>query len=172
MIGNVDIKTTSGEIRVRNLKGSFEAESVSGDMNVDSFSEAEKIEIETVSADISMAGILTPNGSYTVSSHSGDITFKIPDGSDFELQTRTSTGDMACDFEVKAYGDIDRGRLRGIVGKGGASLDFSTFSGDIRVKQALNKNQKTVHLSGKTLNILNSYPFGCGQGSLYPARHL
>ncbi len=135
MIGNLDIKTTSGEIVVRDLKGSYEAESVSGDMDVDSFSEAEKIEIETVSGDVSMAGILAPNVSYTVSSHSGDINFKIPKGSDFELQTRTSTGHMACDFELKAYGNIDRGQLQGIVGKGGASLSISTFNGDIRVNR-------------------------------------
>lgn len=135
IIGNTDIKTTSGEIGVRNLKGSFEAESVSGDIDVASFSQAEEIEIETVSGDISIEGILSPNGSYTMISHSGDIKLEIPKSSDFELQIRTSTGDMACDFELKVYGKIDRKQLQGIVGKGGASLNISTFSGDIHVNR-------------------------------------
>ena len=135
MTGNADIKTTSGDIGVRNLKGSFDAESVSGDMDIESFSQAERIEIETVSGDISMEGILGPNGFYTLTSHSGDIALTIPKNSDFELQTGTSTGDMACDFELKVYGEIDHNQLQGIVGKGGASLNISTYSGDIHINR-------------------------------------
>ena len=135
MIGNEDIKTTSGEIAVQNLKGSFEAASVSGDMDIESFSKAEKIEIETVSGDISMEGILDPNGSYTLTSHSGDIGLKISKRSDFELQTGTTSGDVACDFALKVYGEIDGKQLQGIVGKGGANLYISTYSGDIRVRK-------------------------------------
>jgi len=135
IIGNAVTKTTSGDIRVRNLKGSFEAESVSGDIDVVPFSQAEEIEIETVSGDISMEGILAPNGSYSIVSHSGDIALKLPKGSDFELQTGTSTGDMVCDFELKVNGKIDGKKLQGIVGKGGASLNISTFSGDIHINR-------------------------------------
>ena len=135
IIGNVDLKTTSGEIEVRKLKGSFEAGSVSGDVDVESFSNADEIEIETVSGDISLEGILLPNGSYTLGSHSGDIRLEIPASSDFELQTRTSSGDMDCDFELKVSGKIDRKQLQGIVGKGGSSLNISTFSGDIRINK-------------------------------------
>ncbi len=135
IIGNTGIKTTSGEIAVRNLKGSFEAESVSGDIHMKSFSRGEDMEIETVSGDVRIEGILSPNGSYALGSHSGDITLRIPKSSDFELQTRTSTGDVVCDFELRIDGKIGHKQLQGIVGKGGASLNISTFSGDIRVNR-------------------------------------
>ena len=133
--GNTDVKTTSGEISIQVLEGSFEAESVSGDIDLESFSRAEEIEIETVSGDISLEGILLPNGSYTLDSHSGTIRLVIPSDSDFELQTRTSSGDMDCDFELKVSGLMERKRVQGIVGKGGSSLNISTFSGDIRINK-------------------------------------
>lgn len=133
--GNVDLKTTSGEIAVRKLEGSFEAESVSGDIDVESFSQAEEIEIETVSGDISLEGTLVPNGSYFFDSHSGDIKLEISGNSNFELQTKTSTGDIDCDFELRGFVKSDRNSLQGIVGKGGSSLNISTFSGDIHINK-------------------------------------
>lgn len=133
--GNVDMKTTSGKIRVRNLKGSFEAGSVSGDIDVESISQGEVIEIETVSGDISLEGTVVPNGSYAFDSHSGDIRLKIPANSAFDLQTRTSSGDIDCDFELSGFVLSDRRSLQGIAGKGGSSLNISTFSGDIRISK-------------------------------------
>jgi DUF4097 and DUF4098 domain-containing protein YvlB len=135
IVGNVDLKTTSGEIEVRKLVGSFEAESVSGDIDVKSFSRAEDMEIETVSGDISLEGFLVPNGSYAFDSHSGDVRLEIPGNSNFDLQTRTSSGDIDCDFELEGFVISDRKSLQGIAGKGGSSLNMSTFSGDIRINK-------------------------------------
>jgi DUF4097 and DUF4098 domain-containing protein YvlB len=135
IMGDADLRTTSGEIEVHNLEGSFEVESVSGDIDVEHFSKAEEIEIETVSGDISLEGILLPNGSYTLSSHSGDIKLEIPGNSNFELQTRTSSGDIDCDFKLRGFVISDRKSLQGIVGKGGSSLNVSTFSGDININK-------------------------------------
>jgi hypothetical protein len=78
---------------------------------------------------------LVPNGSYTLGSHSGTVTLVVPSESSFELQTKTSSGDMECDFELKGYVRRDRQLLQGIVGKGGSTLNISTFSGDIHIKK-------------------------------------
>jgi DUF4097 and DUF4098 domain-containing protein YvlB len=135
IIGNVDLKTTSGDFRVADIKGSIDAESVSGDMNFTSSSKISEIDIDTISGDISVQGILAPNGSYTLDSHSGTIRIKIPPESNFELQTNTSSGVIDCDFELEEHVLSDRKRLHGIAGKGGASLDISTYSGDIRIQK-------------------------------------
>ena len=135
IMGNADLKTTSGEVTVHDLKGSFEAESVSGDIDVKSFSRAEEIKIETVSGDISVEGIPVPNGSYTLRSHSGTVAVVVPSESGFELQTKTSSGDIDCDFELKGYVKSDSQLLQGIVGKGDSTLNISTFSGDIHINK-------------------------------------
>jgi len=133
--GEVDLKTTSGDVSISGIKGSVEAESVSGDIDQKSLSEINEIEMETISGDISAQGVLIPNGSYTLGSHSGAIKFAAPLESNFELSTKTSSGDIDCDFDLKGYVIIDRKQLQGVVGKGGASLNISTFSGNIRIQK-------------------------------------
>lgn len=133
--GKVDLKTTSGDVSISGLKGSIEAESVSGDIDVKSLSEINEIEIETISGEISAQGIFVPNGSYTLGSHSGNINIAIPSASNVDLQANTSSGDIDCKFELNGYVHIDNKQLQGIVGKGGASLSVSTFSGDIRINK-------------------------------------
>lgn len=133
--GEVDLKTTSGDVSISGMKGSLEAESVSGDIDQKSLSEINEIEIETISGDISAQGVLVPNGSYILGSHSGDIKFAAPHESNFELLTKTSNGDIDCDFDLKGYVIIDRKQLQGIVGKGGSSLNISTFSGNIHINK-------------------------------------
>lgn len=131
--GNADLKTISGEITVEGLKGSFKADTVSGDIELETFSHAEEIEVESISGSIKLYGELSPGGIYEVDSHSGTIKIGIPAESDFELQTKTFSGDIQCDFELKMSGKINRKRLQGVVGKGGASLIISSFSGNIRI---------------------------------------
>ncbi|MBW2181623.1 MAG: DUF4097 family beta strand repeat protein [Deltaproteobacteria bacterium] len=133
--GEVDLKTTSGDVSISGMKGSLEAESVSGDIDQKSLSEINEIEMETISGDISAQGVLVPNGSYILGSHSGDIKFAAPLESNFELLTKTSNGDIDCDFDLKGYVIIDRKQLQGIVGKGGSSLNISTFSGNIHINK-------------------------------------
>jgi len=133
--GEVDLKTTSGDVSISGMKGSLEAESVSGDIDQKSLSEINEIEMETISGDISAQGVLVPNGSYILGSHSGDIKFAAPLESNFEHLKKTSNGDIDCDFDLKGYVIIDRKQLQGIVGKGGSSLNISTFSGNIHINK-------------------------------------
>ena len=131
--GNADLKTISGEITVEGLKGSFKADTVSGDIELETFSHAEEIEAESISGSIELYGELSPGGIYEVDSHSGTIKIGIPAESDFELQTKTFSGDIQCDFELTMSGKINRKKLQGVVGKGGTSLIISSFSGNIRI---------------------------------------
>ena len=104
-------------------------------MDVDGFSLADHIEMETVSGDISLKGQLSPNGNYELDSHSGTIKMTIPKDADFALTTQTFSGDMDCSFDLLISGKIDPKKLQGLVGDGGANLTISTFSGDIRINK-------------------------------------
>jgi DUF4097 and DUF4098 domain-containing protein YvlB len=133
--GRVDLKTTSGDLQTTNIKGAVEAGSVSGDIDVTSPAEIKEIETETISGDTSVQGVFASDGSYVLSAHSGTIEIKLPGQSDFELNAGTYSGDIDCDFELKGYLHIEDKQLRGMVGKGGPSLNVSTYSGDIRIRK-------------------------------------
>ena len=133
IIGNVDLKTTSGRITIDGIKGSVKADTVSGKIEIEAFSYAEEVEIESISGNIKLYGELSPRGIYEFNSHSGNIEIGIPSDSNFELRVETFSGNIHCNFELKISGKIDRKKLQGIVGKGGASLNLSSFSGNIYI---------------------------------------
>jgi DUF4097 and DUF4098 domain-containing protein YvlB len=131
--GNADLKTTSGKIAVKGIKGSVKADTVSGSIELEALSHAEEVELESISGSIILRGELSPGGIYELNSHSGNIKMSIPSDSNFELRVETFSGDIQCDFDLKISGKIDRKNLQGVVGKGGASLILSSFSGKIRI---------------------------------------
>ena len=131
--GNADLKTTSGKIAVKGIKGSVKADTVSGKIEIEAFSHAGEVEMESISGNIKLHGELSPGGIYGVNSHSGNVEIGIPSNSNFELRVETFSGDIQCDFDLKISGKIDRKNLQGVVGKGGASLILSSFSGKIRI---------------------------------------
>ncbi|RJQ85947.1 MAG: hypothetical protein C4519_02750 [Desulfobacteraceae bacterium] len=133
--GNADLKTTSGKITAENINGSIKADTVSGNIQIEAFSHADEVEIESISGNIKLHGELSPGGIYKIDSHSGNIEIELPSGSNFELRTETFHGNIDCDFELRLSGKIDRKIIQGITGKGGARLSVSSFSGKIRVKK-------------------------------------
>jgi DUF4097 and DUF4098 domain-containing protein YvlB len=133
IVGNADLKTTSGDITIEGVKGSVKADTVSGNIEIEEFSHAEELEIESISGDIKLRGELSPGGIYELNSHSGNVKIGIPSDSNFDLRVETFSGNIHCDFEIKMSGKIDRKKIQGVVGKSGASLILSSFSGNIHI---------------------------------------
>ncbi len=131
--GDADLNTVSGEISIQEIEGSVEVRTVSGDIEMGAFSHAEEIEVSSTSGDIDLQGELSRSGMYRLDSFSGDTKVVIPSGSDFELSAKTFSGSVDCDFEVKMSGRFDPKKVQGTVGKGGASLAISSFSGKIQI---------------------------------------
>lgn len=135
--GSTSLKTTSGKITVDGLQGSVEANTVSGDIEIKEFSLAEEIEMETINGSMEALGKIIPGGIYEFHTVSGRIRLILAPESDFEMETDTISGDIRCDFKLKAYSVFTRNRLQGVVGNGGASLKISSVSGDILVNRGM-----------------------------------
>lgn len=133
VIGDADLETVSGSISVKKNKGSINTETVSGSIRLSSFSLAEDIRADSVSGSIKLQGELSLAGDYRLESISGGINLTLPSDSEFELNTKTTSGYTDCDFDILISGKIDRKKLNGVVGKGGARLSLSTISGSIRI---------------------------------------
>jgi DUF4097 and DUF4098 domain-containing protein YvlB len=133
--GDAELKSVSGEISIQKIEGSVEAGTVSGDIELEAFSDAEEIEMSSTSGNIELQGELSPGGIYRLDSFSGNTKVVIPSSSDFEFSAKTFSGSIECDFELKMSGKFNPKEVRGTVGKGGASLTISSFSGKIRIKE-------------------------------------
>ena len=133
--GNVYLKTVSGDIDITNVKGSIEAETVSGEIEMREVTEAGSINAKTLSGNVDYLGRIESQGRYALKSHSGDITMIIPADSAFEFDAESFSGVIDSDFPIEVSGKVSSRELHGVVNKGGASLQLSTFSGNIDLKK-------------------------------------
>jgi DUF4097 and DUF4098 domain-containing protein YvlB len=135
VVGDAYLKAVSGNIDVTRVKGSVEAEAVSGDIDLRDVSEAQTVSAKNVSGDITYAGKIKAGGRYEIKTHSGDVRMTIPADSAFDFEANTFSGDIDSDFEIQVVGKISPREIHGTVGKGGATVVLKSFSGNVELKK-------------------------------------
>jgi len=155
----ISIHTVSGRLHAAKLRGrtrlgttnsTIEAEDIDGDVTAGSVSgrialtnvKSSHVSAETVSASVTYAGSIDPSGSYEFSAHSGNVHLEIPEGSAADLSLETFSGRISSAFPITLQpGDISATARHGkkmdfTIGKGGAHVSASTFSGNIVIDKA------------------------------------
>ncbi len=133
--GALEVGTLSGDLRLQRVKARrLSMSTLNGDVvarDIDTGDAA----LSTQSGDVEFGGALSPSGRYDLRSHSGDVRVGIPQGA-FDVSARTFNGRITTDpnLGVKTTSS-SRTSLRGTVGAGGASLEITTFSGDISISK-------------------------------------
>ena len=150
----ITVHTVSGKVHAAKLRGrtrlattseAIEAEDIVGDLSVGTVSgritlngvKSSHVSAETVSASVTYIGSIDPSGSYEFSTHSGNVHLQIPENSGAELSLETFSGRISSSFPITLQpGEISAMARRGkkmefSIGKGGARLTASTFSGNI-----------------------------------------
>ncbi|MBX9927601.1 MAG: DUF4097 domain-containing protein [Gemmatimonadaceae bacterium] len=137
--GRTSVSTVSGEVDVRDLVGDIDARAVSGTL---SFTDARagNLQAKSVSGDIVYLGSIAPDGSYDLSTHSGDVRIAIPSNAGARISVQTFSGEMRSDFPITLQPGSMTGRrdrkMDFTVGTGGARVSLSSFSGDVSVERA------------------------------------
>ena len=144
----VEVETVSGPV---SFDGALAADGRYERLQVKSFGgavalqrvESRRVEVETVSGSVTFDGPLLADGSYELQSHSGNILLTVPDGSGFELDAESFSGDLRSEVPILVVrGDTSRQTpvfrggirvIRGIAAAGGARLELSTVSGDVAI---------------------------------------
>jgi hypothetical protein len=140
--------TAAGDLRLRVEGGPVAADTMSGDLTVDSevplaitvrsvsgdvrvrAPRLDATRAETASGDVRVEAALSDRGSHTLSSISGDV--EIATGSPVRLEGQTVSGDVRSAVPHRADGG--RGRRTLIVGDGRVMVSARTTSGDIRLR--------------------------------------
>ena len=149
-IGAAVLHTASGKIRVTGIEGALEATSDSGGITVRNSVGALDLHALSgrISADLQSlmdhANFKTSSGSINVkvaegaapvvaNTNSGGITVSLPVEFSGELDAKTASGSIRCQFPLIADEKV-KGHLKGRIGEGeGATLDLQTSSGNIQV---------------------------------------
>jgi len=139
--GRTRLGTTNSAIEAEDIDGDVTAGSVSGRITLTNV-KSSHVSAETVSASVTYAGSIDPSGSYEFSAHSGNVHLEIPEGSAADLSLETFSGRISSAFPITLQpGDISAMARHGkkmdfTIGKGGAHVSASTFSGNIIIDKA------------------------------------
>lgn len=128
--GGISAGTGSGEIEIEQVaSGSIRASAGSGNVKLRGVNGS--LRAETGSGDITVDG--NPTGDWRIGAGSGNIDLKIPSAASFNIDARTSSGNLRLNHQVTMQGTFSRNHVQGKVGNGGVLVDLHTGSGDIQV---------------------------------------
>ena len=132
--GRFVARTISGDIDIRGLQGDVAANTVSGDVWIETSGLAEA---RTVSGSVrATLGRTDWSGELAFETVSGDVTVEAPDGLEADVDFATISGDIETDFAIAVRGrGFVRHSLRGTIGSGGRHLKLKTVSGDVTLRR-------------------------------------
>lgn len=139
--GAIESSSVSGDVTLRHVKARrVEVGSVSGNLMLDGI-DCDRVAAHTTSGDVKFNGPLARNGSYELKAFSGDVHVGVANGSGFEVQASSFSGEVRSDFPITTHGTNGESRrghhtvLSGTYGDGSAVLQITTFSGEIVISK-------------------------------------
>ena len=148
--GDTRANTVSGDILLRGVRRSAHAHTTSGSVTLSMVGAAD-VQAESTSGDIVFDGDPTDDARMQLTSHSGDITIRIPESARGAIEVATFSGEMRSNRPVTLTAGVignlnrssrnERGVQRYEFGGGGpARFTITTFSGDIRFDRGARRN--------------------------------
>jgi hypothetical protein len=140
------VQSMSGTVTLDSLKARYiDVNSVSGDLVLRNVA-CERAELQTLSGNVEYAGQLQRNGRYELKAHSGDIRLALSGDTGFDVEANSFSGKIRSDLPIKNEaadegGEVyaggvrvnlpKRATFRGTYKDGSATIELTTFSGNI-----------------------------------------
>ncbi len=142
--GKVDLKSISESVEAANVVGDLVVETVSGDIDLRHI-DSRTVDAGTVSGEVLYDGTVHDGGTYSLTTHSGEITFTVPEGANAAVSLLAGTGEYSSSFTLPATDRTTRRRRHFSLGSGSATIELETFSGDIRLVRPNEVPRPRVH---------------------------
>jgi len=130
--GDCRVRTVSGDASARHLSGALTWTTMSADLEVTD-SRLQSFTLQNVSGSCTVETSLAPNGQYLASTTSGDLLLFIPPDTGASVLVKTSSGSVVSDLPTEII-VADRRRWEGRINGGGASVEMTSVSGDLRIE--------------------------------------
>ena len=129
--GNVEAETMSGEIAARDIDGEVRFKSMSGGL-VLADGWLDRLEANTMSGQVAADVTLRAGGDVHVTTMSGDVTLRLPAGSDAQVRLQSTSGAVRSDFDsLRTFHAPASRTVSGNVGAGTGHVSVTTVSGSV-----------------------------------------
>jgi len=145
MDGGIDVQANAGIVRLKSAGGAIALRGTATDATLSTVSGAatmvatgaERVQMETVSGHLTFDATFQPGGNYTLESHSGDISIRLPAEFNGALQLTSLEGTVANRLTTSRVDQTNKGRGQSLAtssGKATAELVARSFKGDITLE--------------------------------------
>ncbi|MBA3893887.1 MAG: DUF4097 family beta strand repeat protein [Gemmatimonadales bacterium] len=130
--GRLEVHSVNEDVSVGNSSGEVTAETVNGDITLRAV-DASSVMSSSVNGELTYDGTIRNGGRYAFSTHNGDITITVPEGSNAAVSVSTFNGEFASEFPVTLTETRKGKRFNFTLGTGRAQMTLESFQGTIRL---------------------------------------
>ena len=130
--GRLELESASDGIEVSDLQGDLVVDAISGDVLLRGIT-GKSVRVESVSGNVWFEGRIQDGGSYSISSHSGNIAIAVAEGVNATLAAESFSGSLRAGFSLPSADERTRHEQRYRFGNGSAVVQLEAFSGNIEL---------------------------------------
>ena len=128
--GRIDVHSVNEDVRVSDATGEIVAETVNGEIVLERV-DASSLDAGTVNGDVGYDGPIRSGGRYTLSSHNGDVTLAVAEGTSAAISVSTFNGEFESAFPVTLRETRKGKRFSFVLGSGSAQVSLESFQGTV-----------------------------------------
>jgi len=128
--GRMELRSVNEDVVVRDAEGDVTAETVNGSVDLSGV-KATNLEATTVNGDVTYDGPIRNDGRYTLSSHNGDISLAVAEGTSATVSVSTFSGEFESAFPVTLRETRKGKRFNFTLGSGSAQVSLESFQGTV-----------------------------------------
>jgi DUF4097 and DUF4098 domain-containing protein YvlB len=130
--GRLDVHSVNADVSVSASSGEVTAETVNGDVTLDRV-DATSVTATSLNGDVLYDGPIRSNGRYALSTHNGDVTVTVAEGTGASVSVSTFNGEFASEFPVTLTDARKGRRFSFTLGSGSAQVTLESFQGTIEL---------------------------------------
>jgi DUF4097 and DUF4098 domain-containing protein YvlB len=130
--GRLEVHSVNQDVSVSGSSGEVTAETVNGGVTL-SRVDGTSVTASSVNGDLEYDGAIRNGGRYAFSTHNGDITVTVPEGSNAAVSVATFNGEFGSEFPVMLTETRKGKRFSFTLGSGSAQMTLESFQGSIEL---------------------------------------
>jgi hypothetical protein len=130
--GRITVNSVNEDVAVSRSAGDVVAQTVNGEIDLQ-LVDATSIDANTVNGDVVYSGPIRSGGRYAFSTHNGDITLTVAEGTNASVAVSTFSGEFESEFPVPLRGTRKGKGFNFTLGTGTAQVTLESFQGTIQL---------------------------------------
>jgi hypothetical protein len=146
--GRINVNSVNEDVNVTGSAGDVVAQTVNGEIELQ-LTEASSIDASTVNGDIHYSGPIRNGGRYSLSTHNGDISMTVAEGTSASVAVSTFSGEFESEFPVPLRGTQQGKGFNFTLGSGSAQVTLESFQGTIELVRPGSERDRSHHQHGE-----------------------